>query len=123
MAVWGEVSTVYMRWSLGGSCSGALWTMAVSWSRRSLGRHPATLFLHSACQAVSAWTGLPQVDLLESSWWWKRSALGADMRDPSPWEAEGKLYLLVSRPGRDPIGGAVGRATPRERRLGAPEHR
>jgi hypothetical protein len=40
----GDVSMVYMRQSPGGSCSGALWTVAVSWSRRSLGRHPAALF-------------------------------------------------------------------------------
>jgi hypothetical protein len=37
-------------------------------------------------------------------------------RSPKPLEAKGKLCLLVSRLGRDPIGGAVGRAVPRERR-------
>jgi hypothetical protein len=37
-------STVYMRRSLGGHCRDALWTLAVSWSRRSLGHRPATLF-------------------------------------------------------------------------------
>jgi hypothetical protein len=31
-------------------------------------------------------------------------------------EGRGKLRLLVSRLGRDPIGGAVGRGTPWERR-------
>jgi hypothetical protein len=35
----------------------------------------------------------------------------------------GKLYLLVSCPGRDPVGGAVRKAAPRERRRGAHEHR
>jgi hypothetical protein len=44
MAVWGDESMVYIRWSLEGSCSGALWTMAVSWSQKSLGRRPAALF-------------------------------------------------------------------------------
>jgi len=44
MVVWGDESMVYMRWSLGGSCSGALWTMAVLWSRRSLRCCPAALF-------------------------------------------------------------------------------
>jgi hypothetical protein len=59
MAVWEMESTVYMHRSLRGSCSSALWIVAVSWSQRSLGRHPATLFWHSACQAMSAWTGPP----------------------------------------------------------------
>ena len=44
MVVWGVEPMVYMRRSLGGSYSGALWTMAMSWSQRSLGHHPATLF-------------------------------------------------------------------------------
>jgi len=54
MAVWrevstvymslGEVSTVYMRQSPEGSCSGALWTVMVLWSQRSLGRRLAALF-------------------------------------------------------------------------------
>jgi hypothetical protein len=35
---------------------------------------------------------------------------------PEPLEAKGKLCLLVSRPGRDPIRGAVDRAVSRERR-------
>jgi hypothetical protein len=35
---------------------------------------------------------------------------------PEPLEAEGKLCLLVSWPGHDPVGGAVGRAMPREQR-------
>jgi hypothetical protein len=33
---------------------------------------------------------------------------------PEPLEAEGKLCLLVSHPGCDPVGGAVGKAMPRE---------
>jgi hypothetical protein len=37
MVVWGDEPMVYMRRSLGGSCSGTLWTMAVSWSQKSLG--------------------------------------------------------------------------------------
>jgi len=54
MAVWrevsavymrlGEVSTVYMRRSPEGSCNGAMWTVAVLWSQRSLGRRLAALF-------------------------------------------------------------------------------
>jgi hypothetical protein len=43
---------VYMRWSLGGPCSDALWTMAVSWSQRSFGRSPAALFLHYVSDGV-----------------------------------------------------------------------
>jgi hypothetical protein len=37
---------------------------------------------------------------------------------PEPLEAEGKLCLLVSWPGHDPVRGAVGRAAPREQRWG-----
>jgi hypothetical protein len=44
MAIWGDESMVYMHQSLGGSYSGALWTAAVSWSQRSLGRRPTALF-------------------------------------------------------------------------------
>ena len=39
---------------------------------------------------------------------------------PEPLEAEGKLWLPVSRPGRDTIGGGVIRAVPGERCQGAP---
>jgi hypothetical protein len=49
----GSESTVYMRWSLGRPCSDALWTVAVSWSQRSLGRRLTALFGHSVCQAMS----------------------------------------------------------------------
>ena len=41
---------------------------------------------------------------------------------PEPLEAKGKLCILVSCPVCDPVGGAVGRAMPREWREGAPEH-
>ena len=44
MAVWVDESTVYMCQSPGGSCSGALWTMVVSRSQRSLGHLSAALF-------------------------------------------------------------------------------
>jgi hypothetical protein len=37
-----------------------------------------------------------------------------------PLEAIGKLCLLVSHPGRDPVGGAASRGAPRERRWGSP---
>jgi hypothetical protein len=33
-----------------------------------------------------------------------------DLEAPEPLEAEGMLCLLVSRPGRDPVEGAIGRA-------------
>jgi hypothetical protein len=96
MAVWGDVSMVYMRHSPRGSYSGALWTMVVLWRRRSLGHRSAALFWHSACHTVSTWIGLPQVDLLESCWWWRRSALGADVwawELPSPWRPRRLVFL------------------------------
>jgi hypothetical protein len=40
----GNEPMVYMRQSPGWSCSGALWTEAMSWSRRSLGGRSAALF-------------------------------------------------------------------------------
>jgi hypothetical protein len=43
---------VYMHRSLGGSYSDALWTVAVSWSQRSLGRSPTALFLHYVSDCV-----------------------------------------------------------------------
>ena len=42
--VLGDEPMVYMRQSPGGSCNGALWTVAMSWSQRSLERRPAALF-------------------------------------------------------------------------------
>jgi hypothetical protein len=44
MVVWGNESMVYMRQSLGGPYSDAVWIVAVSWSQRSLGRRSAALF-------------------------------------------------------------------------------
>jgi hypothetical protein len=44
-------------------------------------------------------------------------------RSPRALGGRGKLCLLVSRPGRDLIGGEVGRGTPWERCQGAPGHR
>ena len=70
---------VYICRCLGGSCSGVVWTVAMSWSQRSSGRRPAALSRHDECQAVSTWTSLPQVYLLETPWWRRRSARGADM--------------------------------------------
>jgi hypothetical protein len=50
---------VYVRRSLGGACSGALWTVEMSCSRRSLDV-VRLLYFDTACQAMSAWTGLPK---------------------------------------------------------------
>ena len=58
MVVWGDEPMVYMCQSLGGSCSGALWTVAMSWSRRSSGRR-----LTALTHRVSGSVGLDQPPL------------------------------------------------------------
>jgi hypothetical protein len=78
---------------------------------------------------VSDGVGLDQPPLSETFWnllgdeGGRLQGLMHGPRSPRAPEGSGKLCLLMPHPRRDPIEGAVGRGTPRERCQGAPEHR
>jgi hypothetical protein len=71
---------VYMCRSLGGCCSSVVWTIKVSWSRRSIG--VIRLLCSNTLCVRRCWLGpaSPGSDLQESSWWQRRLASGADVQ-------------------------------------------
>jgi hypothetical protein len=112
----------YMRRSLGGSCSGSMWTVAMSWSRRSFG---VVRLLCSDMLSVK----LCRPGLISTRCTFSR-LLGGEvgrfeglMRSPKSPRAPnacGGICLLALRSVCDPVGGVVDRAAPMGQHQGAP---
>jgi hypothetical protein len=113
---------VYMHWSPGGSCSGAVWTVAMSWTEEALG--VVRLLCSDTLSVRLCWFGPAST---RCTFWRLLGGEGGRLEgltrrpgSPRAPGASGGVCLLVSRPVRDPVGGTVDRVALAGQHWGAP---